>query len=334
MIEACSKGKIWQVKDRIYLERNQEKDLLFRLKLPAWKKAAIWFRCMERLLRTGIRSSRLYKNRLYIGCNGYLLSYDFKTGQVRKEFEFRPGMRAPLMMEVISGVEGFSEQLCFGEYFVNQNRDAVRIWSLIDGAWEMSYEFKARAIRHIHGIKADTYRNQVYIMTGDSDKESGIWAARGNFKRIEPLISGDQQSRVCQLQVRKNGIVCVTDSEYSKNRIYNIQFVKGASGLDRIEIGRLDGSVIYGCCDDENEALFFSTTVEPDKGGIHSDTAKLYKLDREMKLQCLFEAKKDLLPMKLFQYGYIRPVCYNGILYASVNGLQKYDGGTLIWENF
>lgn len=158
MIEACSKGKIWQVKDRIYLERNQEKDLLFRLKLPAWKKAAIWFRCMERLLRTGIRSSRLYKNRLYIGCNGYLLSYDFKTGQVRKEFEFRPGMRAPLMMEVISGVEGFSEQLCFGEYFVNQNRDAVRIWSLIDGAWEMSYEFKARAIRHIHGIKADTYR--------------------------------------------------------------------------------------------------------------------------------------------------------------------------------
>ena len=76
------------------------------------------------------------------------------------------------------------------------------------------------------------------------------------------------------------------------------------------------------------------TTVEPDKGGIHSDTAKLYKLDREMKLQCLFEAKKDLLPMKLFQYGYIRPVCHNGILYASVNGLQKYDGGTLVWENF
>lgn len=334
VIDVCDEGRILQMKDGVYLERDQKRCLLFRLDLPAWKKAAIRFRYLERLFRTEIRSSRLFKNRIYVGCNGYLLSYDFKTKQVKKEFEFRAGMRAPLMLEVISGVKGFCDQLCFGEYFVNQNREAVRIWSLINDTWEISYEFKSGDIRHIHGIKADKYRNQVYIMTGDSDEESGLWVARDNFNRIESLIFGDQQSRMCQIQIRRNGIVYVTDSEYSENRIYHIQFVKEAGGFSRTEIGSLDGSVIYGCCDDENESMFFSTTVEPDKGGIHSDTAKLYRLDREMKLHCIFQAAKDRLPMKLFQYGYIKPFCYNGVLCASVNGLKQYDGGTLIWEDF
>lgn len=336
-IEACNKGRIWQMKDKIYLEQDQNRTLLFRMDLPVWKKVALRFRCMERLLRTEIRACRLYRNRLYAACSGYLLSYDFKTKQVKKELEFRAGMRAPLMLEVISNVKGFCEQLCFGEYFMNKNREAVRIWSLINDIWEMSYEFQAGDVRHIHGIKADPYRNQVYIMTGDSDEESAIWAAGDNFNKVEQLLFGDQQSRICQLQVRRNGIVCVTDSEKSTNRIYDIRFVTGAGDkrrLNRTELGSLDGSVIYGCCDDKNETMFFSTTVEPDKGGIHSDTAKLYRIDRDMKLHCMFEAKKDRLPMKLFQYGIIKPVCHNGVLYASVSGLQKYDGGTLVWEDF
>ena len=321
---------IYQKKDRVWIVRQGEvSKYLFNIALPVWKRIVIKFRPIERLLRTEIRAALVYKYKLYFASEGILWTYDFRKSKLNKEIHFRKGMRSPLELTAIEGLVGFGNQICFGEYFSNDKREEVRIWSKQSSKWRIAYTFSKGKIRHIHGLRVDPYRNCVYIMTGDNDSESNIWIAGDNFKDIKPMLEFGQQSRCCQMQIRKDKILYVTDSESEPNNLYCLKFDENDCLMDREMIADFKGSVIYGCNDDEGENFYFSTTVEPNKGSISTRNVKVYKVDCKLGITVLFGANKDCLPMKLFQYGSVRLKIHGKTILATVCGLRGYDGKTI-----
>ena len=107
-----------------------------------------------------------------------------------------------------------------------------------------------------------------------------------------------------------------SDAVMESNYLY---FLPLENNLKLEVIVPLEGSVIYGC-NLKNE-LIFSTTVEPRpsrknyclnlfdnrKGkGIKSNNVILYKIDDKLNLSQILSFKKDILPMRLFQYGCIQ----------------------------
>ena len=313
-----------QKKHKIYKFDQIKEQYLFNIDIPIWKYILIKLRLCQRLLRTDIRAAIVYKDKLYYSLSGCLYRYDLMHGKQKKELTFRSGMRAPLGLTYIKNINGFDDQICFGEYFSNKEKYSVNIWSNRNGKWEVVYSFPERTVRHIHGIIADRYRDCVYILTGDNDKESAIWKAENNFGSVQKCIWGDQQSRCCVLQPRKDCIIYATDSEYEQNKLYMIDMKKGNESERRI-ICDLDGSVIHGYIFDEDN-LYFSTTVEPNKGGIHTNNVTVYRLDRYLKLNKIISDKKDGYNLKYFQYGFADIIKKNGMLYVNFVSTQKYDG--------
>lgn len=319
-----------QRRNKIYKIDIAGEQHIFDINIPYWKHILIKNRLCQRLLRTDIRSAIVCKNELFYALSGCLYSYNLTSGNNKKELVFRKGMKAPLGLAYINDINSFDDQLCFGEYFSNKDRDAVNIWSNKDGKWEIIHSFSKNTIRHIHGIVADQYRDCVYVLTGDNDDESVIWKAENNFRNIEKFIWGDQQSRCCVLQPRKDCIVYATDSEYEQNKIYKV-VVKEDGKTEREIVCNLSGSVIYGHVLEESK-LYFSTTVEPDKGGIYTDTVMIYELDANLKLQEIASDKKDAFNPTYFQYGFANIVKSNGSLYTGFTATENYDGKIITIE--
>ena len=265
IVAGDSKALYIQRKNKIYKRSQDNERYIFSISMPLWKRILIEIRLCQRLLRTDIRSAIICEGKLFYALSGCLYSYDFCNRKNKRELVFRSGMRAPLSFTSICGIKGCEDQICFGEYFSNNNREEVNIWSNRGGEWNVVYSFPKGSIRHIHGIVGDRYRNCVYVLTGDSDAESAIWKAENGFESVEKLISGDQQSRCCVLQPRKNCLVYATDSEYEQNKIYVVDF-KGNGRTERIPIYDLEGSVIYGYVLEEDK-MYISTTVERDHCG-------------------------------------------------------------------
>lgn len=324
-----------QQNEKIYYvdEQLSRPELLFRLKRSGIKAFLSKFgRLGQRAARGSIRAGIVFENVFYFSDYGVCYGYDFGKKELVTQQRHRPSMRSPLMYCAIEGIDGFDNQVCYGEYFGNEHRESVKIWHKVKGAdsWSVAAAFKAGQIRHIHGIFTDKWRSCVYILTGDADEESAIWIAKDNFKNIEKLISGGQQARSCQIMANQEGFLYCTDSEYEQNALYDVVMKEtGCWGYERKNIFCFDGSIIYGCASGED--FFFSTTVEPDKGGIKSEEVKCYYVNAcDKKVHEIFKAKKDILPAKLFQYGYARMAVSKNTIAISFCGVKKYDGRTII----
>lgn len=313
-----------QKKRKIYGIRDGAVSPVFRIQAPLWAGLLMGFRRCSRLFRLDIRAAAVAENKIYYAIRGNLLSYDLENRKHNTELTFRKGMSAPLGIAHIQDICGFDDQICLGEYFANPDREKVRIWSNSSGIWEVAYTFPPGSVRHIHGIVPDSYRNCVYILTGDSNNESGIWVAENNFKDVRILVGGNQQMRCCVLQPRKDAILYATDSEYETNRLYKMQ-LEGDRPISREILSEIDGSVIHGYVFDK-EMLYFSTTVEPDKGGIHSNKVNVYALDADMRLFKILSDEKDRLDPKLFQYGFADIIKCDGKLYIGFTATKHYDG--------
>lgn len=317
-----------QRKNKIYKIDNAVEQHIIDISMPLWKNILINVRLFQRLLRTDIRTGIVCGNTFFYAFSGNLYSYHLVNHESRKELAFRNGMRAPLVFTDISGIKGFDDQVCFGEYFSNKDREAVNIWSNRGGKWEIVYSFPQNTIRHIHGIVTDQYRNCVYVLTGDNDAESAIWKAENNFENVNKLIWGDQQARCCVLQPRKDCIVYATDSEYEQNKVYKVA-VRENGKTEREIVSNLSGSVIYGLVMEENK-MIFSTTVEPSKGGINTDRATVYELDDDLKLHKIISDRKDFFNPKFFQYGSANIARSAEGLCVSFTATKKYDGKIVV----
>lgn len=264
------------------------------------------FRFTNRLLRLDVRCvERLTDARFVLSAihKMWLLDIDSKR-----------------LSELMPSREGFSDTLniCFdgkciywGDYGPNDDNANVNIYRLNqDEKIDIIYSFPEGSVRHIHNIVYDRENRRFWMMTGDNEKQSGIYIADLDWSNVSPVKTGEQRYRAVAAFPYGNGIVYATDSVESDNYIYFLSF----DGHEKI-LASLNGSCIYS---GENRShFFFSTTVESPEGrgikallscklggGIKNRNVELVAVDkRNLETRVVRRFEKDIWPMKLLQYG-------------------------------
>ena len=221
-----------------------------------------------------------------------------------------------------------SGRIYWGEYFDNRERAEVHIYVSENrgGSWEIAYTFRAGAIRHIHNMVNDPWRNCLWVLTGDEGAECKILRATQTLSSVETVLEGNQQARAVAAIPTEKGLYLSTDTPYERNHVYRLD---AAGNLERV--GDLNSSSIYGC--QTGNALFFSTMAEPSAVNQQTEINIVgSKYGREW--NALSTWKKDSWPMRYFQYGnVVLPDGSNStdILAATTIGVEEDDLTTTLW---
>lgn len=189
-------------------------------------------------------------------------------------------------------VDNKNSWTCFGEYFGNPDRDAVKVFHSLDGInWEVCYTFKEGEIRHIHGIFSDPYRDGHWCLTGDSNSESGLWFTPDKFRTLEKIIYGSQKARAVEIIPAREGLIVPMDSPLEKNYINFVDLeTKSFSPL-----ASLPGSAFHATV--SNDIYFVTTVTEPSKVNI-TRSAKVFASLDGINWECISEFQKDFFPIK------------------------------------
>ena len=273
------------------------------------------FSLFSRIFRKEPRCAALINDQeCIISHCGKVLRYNFMDNSLIEEHKYIKGMTNPLNFCVVDIPKRKDKTIYYGEYFSNKHKLPVSIYKRESSKWEKIYEFNRNTIKHIHNIVYDYYRNVFYVLTGDSDNESGIWFSDDNFKQVKPLYVGKQQCRTCMVIPTKECLLYATDTPIEENWIIKI-FMDNMSVKSIQKIHSLPGPCIYGS--KIGDQYLFSTSVEPDSSlpmwqylltgklgkGIVDKYAHLFLLDKTDNIREILKGKKDFLPMGLLQFG-------------------------------
>jgi hypothetical protein len=187
----------------------------------------------------------------------------------------------------------------WGEYFDNPVRDEVHIYASTDAGatWSVADTFPKGAIRHVHNIVHDPWRDCLWILTGDYGDECRVLRATCDLSRIEAVLQGQQQARAVAAIPTADGLYFSSDTPLEHNYIYRLD-LRG----ELVQVAPISCSSIYGCR--VGNRVFFSTMVEPSEVNrdryvrIYGGTGVFPKA-----WHLLLGWQKDLWPMGLFQYG-------------------------------
>lgn len=313
--------------------------------LPMSSKNRMLSKCRlsERLLRLEPRTACVLDDEnILVSFQGCVYRINLKEKGLVKELEFRPRMNNPLSFVSIIGLNGFEDSVLFGEYFSNNSFEDVKVWQRAKGEWKEALTLPAGSLYHIHAIVPDYKNNCLYILTGDSDKESAILKVTDNFKTVTPILKGSQQYRSCVAFPYREGLIYATDTPREVNHVYYAYPNKEGWSIDTV--CELPGPCIYGLC--QNDAYYFATSVEADDtlppfryrfsyklgAGVKARVSHVVKLDNNLSFSDVLSLKKDLWPMLIFQFGN----CWfpanerKDMLMICPTSVKRYDGKTII----
>lgn len=324
---------------------EMEKKTITKLTGNGIKKTLSNLRIFERLFRTEVKTACVVNNDCIIfSHNGCSYAYDMSKKSLSEEHHFRDGMSNPLHYTVIENVKGFENMVVYGEYFSNTTRNEnVKIYGRnnLTRKWNELYSFPKGTVRHIHGIVADKNNGCLYILTGDSDSESGIWVAKNAFKEVSPLKVGSQNYRAVYAFVMANLLVYATDTPLKDNNIISIDLKNQKETI----LSAINGSCLTACGDEHD--CFFSTAVEADERvtgirswinykrgpGIKSNKAEILWYDQtKTVITSIIEGEKDIYPGKLLQNGHFHMVYSkrNKKLFVYPIALKRIDGNLYV----
>jgi len=220
-------------------------------------------------------------------------------------------------------------RLYWGEYFDNQRREEVHIYTSADHgqSWNVAYTFPRGAIRHVHNIVYDEWENCLWVLTGDNGLECRILKASCDFRTVEVVLSGNQQARAVAFVPTRDALYFSSDTPFEANHIYCLD--------RRGKLQKLTGissSSIYGCR--VGNAIFFSTMIEPTS--VNRDhNARLYGSVDGASWHNPLSWCKDMLPKSLFQFGNVflpdGPNTSN-ILALTTVAVKRDDLQTSLWR--
>ncbi|WP_153306820.1 hypothetical protein [Desulfonatronum thioautotrophicum] len=175
----------------------------------------------------GISHVVVVKSGTVIALYDAIYRYTGSGGLAKRVFDLK-GIKGPLSGGLV--VDERSDRIYFGEY--NNDRPyAVRIIrGMNDGKdWEVCYQFPEGAIKHVHSIVPDPYRKRLWICTGDSDQESGLYYTDDDFKSVHLFNGGSQVWRMISLFPLEDCLVWGSDAgqdspSYADNYIYKYRF--------------------------------------------------------------------------------------------------------------
>jgi len=218
----------------------------------------------------------------------------------------------------------------FGEYFMNPERNAVRIWKVSANfaMWDVAYAFPAHSIRHVHGVFRDPYdEGAFWVAVGDFRGECFLLRTRDSFHTFDHFGDGTQIWRAVKLYFTREHVCWLTDSNLERNHACRMKRQTG-----ELEMGMdIANSGWYGATTREGLSIAF-TTVE--KGaGITSQLSEVLVSRDAFHWKSIYAFKKDCFrPMALFKYGVIS--CPSGCMsqkdfYISGEGLVGLDGKSM-----
>jgi len=190
-----------------------------------------------------------------------------------------------------------NENLFFGEYFQNKNREDVHIYFSSDKgiSWGKIFTFSSGKIRHIHAGQHDPFTNLIWVITGDDEGECIIGYTSDRFKTFNIKFKGNQEFRTCRLFFYKDFIAFATDSPFIENQIK----IFNRDNFKIVNINKIQGSVIKG--GQYNNISFFSTAVEKSSVNVCKES-HLWITKDGLNWSDVFKDKKDSLPF-IFQFG-------------------------------
>ena len=261
-----------------------------------------WLLC-NRLLRLEPRcAGRLDNHRFVVSILGKLWLVDTENKKLSLLTNLRPGY----------GLVNFcanNNGLYWGDYGANPNHDEINI-NLINNNLNISivYSFPQESIRHIHSIIKDG--DGYVVMAGDNEPQAGIYRANADWTEVKPWKIGEQKYRAVVGFPYKGGLLYATDSVETENHLWYIE----SDGTEH-ELEAINGSCIYGT--EIKDYFLFSTTVESHEGGgirrllsnelgggIKSKDVHIIAVNKNDLSVCILKKyRKDIWPMKLFQYG-------------------------------
>ena len=278
---------------RIRYNEGKRRDVTFALFLPPKLHSRASADLARRLFRCSIHHViRINKNMIVLIGFGMIYAYDLSANSLNREITPICGKR-PLNLCADN-----DSMLYYGEYRGNQDRSPVHIYGSNSEGRQWAPVWRFTGIRHVHGVFHDPYDNRIWVTTGDTDEECGLWVTGDRFKTLEKVIGGSQQMRAVQLLFTVNHVYFGSDTPLEKNHIYRMD--KKTYKVQRLQ--EVESSVFWGC--KVGGSLFFSTVVEPSKINKCKDACIWGSEDGET-WKCVARFRKDIWPMKLFQYGQI-----------------------------
>lgn len=190
-------------------------------------------------------------------------------------------------------------QVYYGEYRPNPERSPVSVWHSDDDGKCWQAAAKLQSVRHIHGVFHDPYSNEFWVTTGDHNSESAIMRSNDNFKTLEKIISGSQQTRVVQLLFTENHVYYGSDAPEEKNYLYRLS--RQDNTVEKL--CATGSSVFFGFSN--HTGLFFSTAIEPSRTNLSRKSEVWFSANGES-WQNILSFQKDFLPMRYFQYGQVQ----------------------------
>lgn len=225
------------------------------------KKERILGQCryLFRLLRMGVRAAwALDENNVLLSVGNFIYEFNLNYGVLSDGYFCGEGIR-PLIFTQIEGISSVDSGLYFGGYLGNKDKKPVSIYKRVgQDKWDVVYTFPQGTINHVHAIVNDTYRDCLWIFTGDFDEASAIWRVTDNFNKVERVCCNNQKYRGCVAFALPNGLLYATDAPFADDYIYMMNPVDYCVKI----IAPINGSCIYGC--QWNDKYVFSSTVEGD----------------------------------------------------------------------
>lgn len=283
--------------------KSGKEDKIAQLPEKKQKKLFSRFQLLNRLMRMEPRCAGcLDEHRFVVNVLGKVWLLDVTKKEVTELQTLRPGY----------SVLNFCENggyLFWGDYGANPNHDEINIYRL-DSDLNLSvvYCFPRNSIRHIHNIFKDG--DDFIVLAGDNEPQAGIYRANSDWSIVKPWKIGEQKYRAVVGFPYRGGLLYATDSVETENHLRLID--KGAS--EKV-MTAINGSCIYG--GETKNCFLISTTVEPHEGGgirkmlsnklgdgIKSKEVHILSIDKQnLSVRVVKKYRKDIWPMKLFQYG-------------------------------
>jgi hypothetical protein len=278
-------------KNEIFVSLNGGEgwERLCRIPLPLIKRVLGGSILMRRLLRYRVSHLALLNDQtLLIFAYGRIFTFEVDSGRLIDRGTLN-GKPLTLCM---------GERIYYGEYIQNPDRNPVHIWMSEDkgATWNSVWRFEG--VRHIHGVSKDPFTGYIWVTTGDVGDECGIWITRDHFRTLEKVFGGNTQNTAIQLLFTKDYIFFGTDAPFEENYICRID----RKSYRQEEMQKVEGPIYYGTM--AGNKLFFSTVCEKGNGRIPRRVSLWHSCDG-ISWRKMFGLKKDIWPLKYFQFGNI-----------------------------
>ncbi len=261
--------------------------------------------------------------------NIYRYSHSQTSGVAEQTVSLKQfGFFAPLK----NGVAVNPENNCvyFGEY-QNARPYAVKIMRLYDDGKEaeICYTFPAGKIKHIHSITWDSFRKWLWVATGDSDEEVGLYYTDDDFKTLSYFNGGNQTWRMVSLLPTENALYWGADAGKDAtandiNYIFRWNFDKDC----RKQLCCIGNPAYYSVFLD-NGGMLIGTTYEPGmKQNTEQEAAIWYSRGGEEWNKICSIPYKHLQKTNRTQYATINlpqgVIPHNAVIFTPLN-TQQWD---------